>query len=147
MEVSALQRAIFEEAFAGLPLGGICAGKRSVAKYLTEECGFTALHVASAPSTADFPVNPQQICTPTISQANNIVEKVFPNVESLLEFVTERWRERWVLPDIWDGNALRDLLKRPFFILVSVDAPVSLRWQRFKQRCVEKSECPTFLTY
>lgn len=62
---------------------------------------------------------------------------VFETVDALLEFVTKRWRERWVTTDIWDGATLDRLLQRPFFLLVSVDAPVSLRWQRFRDRQVQ----------
>jgi dCMP deaminase len=58
----------------------------------------------------------------------------FPNVDTLLEFVTLRWRENWVTTDIWDEKVVEALLRRPFFLLVSVDAPVSVRWQRFKDR-------------
>ncbi len=52
----------------------------------------------------------------------------------MLEFVTERWKERWVTTDIWNETILKSLLRRPSFIFISVDAPVSLRWQRYKER-------------
>lgn len=65
---------------------------------------------------------------------NNDKEDSFTNVESLLEFVTKNWRQRWVTTDIWNEEILENLLRRPSFILVSVDAPVSLRWKRFRER-------------
>jgi dCMP deaminase len=37
------------------------------------------------------------------------------------------------------------LLRRPFFLLVSVDAPVSVRWQRFKDRCAANKLTPPTL--
>jgi dCMP deaminase len=58
----------------------------------------------------------------------------FPNVDALLEFVTTRWREHFVTTDVWDEATLDALIKRPFFLLISVDAPVSIRWKRFKER-------------
>jgi dCMP deaminase len=58
----------------------------------------------------------------------------FSNVEALLEYVTTRWREHFVTTDIWDEPTLEALIKRPFFLLISVDAPVSMRWKRFKER-------------
>lgn len=61
---------------------------------------------------------------------------LFESVELLLEFVTQRWQERWVTTDIWDGAILDHLIQRPFFLLVSVEAPVSLRWRRFTDRLV-----------
>ena len=60
----------------------------------------------------------------------------FVNADELLDFVTKRWQELWVTCDIWDENVLEIMLRRPFFLLVSVDAPVSLRWKRYKGRSV-----------
>ena len=51
--------------------------------------------------------------------------------------MTKRWQERWVTTDIWDEGILDVLSRRPFFLLISVDAPVSLRWERFKNRCIK----------
>ena len=61
-------------------------------------------------------------------------ERSFSNVDALLEFVTKHWKQRWITTDIWNEQVLENLLRRPSFILVSVDAPVSLRWQRFRER-------------
>lgn len=63
-------------------------------------------------------------------------EFIFQNAESLLDFALKRWQERWVTTDIADANVLDKFLLRPFFLLVSVDAPVSLRWKRFADRFV-----------
>ncbi|KAL1629601.1 Deoxycytidine monophosphate (dCMP) deaminase [Diplodia seriata] len=56
------------------------------------------------------------------------------DVQSLIDFVTKKWQDRWVTTDIWDEDVVDALLRRPFFLLVSVDAPVTLRWERFKAR-------------
>ena len=69
----------------------------------------------------------------------------FNHVDELLEFVTKRWHEHWVTTDIWDEASLESLLRRPFFLLVSVEAPVSIRWQRFRNRCLERSLTPPTL--
>jgi dCMP deaminase len=58
----------------------------------------------------------------------------FSTTDDLLDFVTRQWRERWVTTDIHSEAILDQLLRRPFFILVSVDAPVHVRWQRFHAR-------------
>lgn len=47
--------------------------------------------------------------------------------------------------DIWDDTVVDALLRRPFFLLVSVDAPVSVRWQRFKDRCAANQLTPPTL--
>lgn len=59
--------------------------------------------------------------------------------------VTLRWRERWVTTDIWDDSVVDALLRRPFFLLVSVDAPVSVRWKRFTDRCAASQLTPPTL--
>lgn len=61
-------------------------------------------------------------------------DKTFLTVEALIDFVTKSWQQRWVTTDVWDEGVLETLSRRPFFILVSVDAPVSIRWRRFKER-------------
>ncbi|KAI0005640.1 cytidine deaminase-like protein [Xylariaceae sp. FL0662B] len=58
----------------------------------------------------------------------------FPTVTALLDFVTQHWRARWVTTDIHDEGVLDALARRPFFILISVDAPVTVRWRRHQQR-------------
>jgi dCMP deaminase len=101
--------------FVGL-CGGICAGKHTVAQYLVDHHGFKELrlHQASTNTSTD--------------------EHTFRTVFDLVDFVTKRWRERWVTTDIYNESILDILVRRPFFILISVDAPVSVRWKRFQQR-------------
>lgn len=60
--------------------------------------------------------------------------QIFPTLDSLLEFVTKRWLRHCVLANIRDEAVLDALSKRPFFLLVSVDAPLLTRWQRCQRR-------------
>jgi dCMP deaminase len=77
-------------------------------------------------------------------------ESVFENSDTLLDFVTANWKEHWVTTDIWDETVAETFTRRPFFLLVSVDAPVTVRWERFKNRCLAASLAPpslaTFVT-
>ena len=59
-------------------------------------------------------------------------------------FVTRRWHERWVLPQIDSAEIFEALRWKPFFLLISVDAPVTLRWERFKERHVSYTPCTWF---
>lgn len=102
--------------FIGL-CGGICSGKRTIAQYLVEHHGFTHLFL-------------QHSSNASISDDKH----TFQTVEELVDFVTSRWQQRWVTTDIYSEAVLDILVRRPFFILVSVDAPVSVRWKRFQQR-------------
>ena len=61
---------------------------------------------------------------------------IFDTPEAMLDFVTKRWQEKWVTTDITDVLTIDRFLLRPFFLLVSVDAPVHLRWKRFSDRFV-----------
>ena len=97
--------------------------------FLAAEHGFKAVSLRGSPA-ASMSTSPA-----TNGTRNKHGEShSFANVEDLLEFVTKQWRERWVMTEIADESILDALLRRPFFILVSVDAPISLRWQRYKAR-------------
>lgn len=118
---------------------GICAGKHSVAEYLVQQHGFQRLKLAGAPYPT---INESQDDDLRLKASGLDVESrsnkpmTFPTIEDMLDFVTSRWKQRWVTTDIWDVTTLEKLLLRPFFLLVSVDAPVSLRWKRFRDRYI-----------
>ncbi|KAG9238440.1 cytidine deaminase-like protein [Amylocarpus encephaloides] len=123
--------------------GGICAGKRTVANYLEEHHGFTHLYLrpdkpvqATNGVTKSEDEEQDRKSTRTVPQFNGTSKKElsFDTTDDLLDFVTKRWRERWVTTDIHTESVLDKLFWRPFFILVSVDAPVSVRWKRCHYR-------------
>ena len=112
---------------------GICAGKQSVANYLVNNEDFTQLYLER--------ISTGHLSNKTLVQAQNhadhpsgVEEILFDTVDSLLDVITKQWKRRWVTIDIWNEDILESLLCRPSFLLVSVDAPVSLRWKRFKER-------------
>ena len=117
--------------------GGICAGKQSVADYLVEAHAFSALHLQQCLKDA-CPEDQEERLNSATRRLQLQVDQgkghSFSTVDALLEFVTTRWDQRWVIADIWDEAALDLLSRRPFFLWVSVDAPVMLRWSRFKER-------------
>ncbi|KAL8772191.1 MAG: hypothetical protein Q9209_002626 [Squamulea sp. 1 TL-2023] len=100
--------------------GTILAGKQSVAAYLVECQGFSRLHLAPPNSTArassfadafDYRELP--------SPAKGSKLKCFDKVEELVDHITKRWQQRWVVTDIWDEVVLEKLLRRPSFFLNS----------------------------
>ena len=116
---------------------GICAGKHAIAEYLIRHQGFQLLELANKTHhrLADEPGDDLRLKASEIEQdGESSSEFVFENADLLLDFVTKRWQERWVTTDISDGTTLDRFLLRPFFLLVSVDAPMSLRWKRFSDR-------------
>ncbi|GAB0135717.1 hypothetical protein EsDP_00004044 [Epichloe bromicola] len=60
--------------------------------------------------------------------------RTFASPEALLDYVTLRWRSRFVTTDIPTEAALDVFVRRPFFLLLSIDAPLTVRWRRFQQR-------------
>lgn len=117
---------------------GICAGKHAIAEYLIQHQGFQLVELGNKhyPRLADDLDDDRRLQGADIKAQGSAQssELVFESVESLLDFVTKRWKERWVTADIWEAATLDRFLQRPSSILVSVDAPVSLRWKRFADR-------------
>lgn len=133
--------------------GSICAGKHTTAEYLVQHHGFLRLHLPTpsqyqsrSPSQHPPTPTPDGECEcesdtatyarllPSVTDQKGTRGLSFPDVDALLDFVTKRWREHWVLTDIYDEATLELLLRRPFFLLLNVDAPVGVRYQRFSER-------------
>ncbi|KAI5807487.1 cytidine deaminase-like protein [Peziza echinospora] len=123
--------------------GGICAGKHEVANYLVQEHNFQILTLKTQLPGPRKPLSSEDeeaflfragVPSSTVFDEQGRGAICFFSAEDLLDYVTKRWRDRFVTTDIWDEKVLEILLRRPFFILVSVDAPVSVRWRRYKAR-------------
>jgi dCMP deaminase len=116
--------------------GPICSGKRSVANYLVANHGFVRLRLRPIP---DANPSPSDRCD--LHELSNALEHssvsgdiYFPTIAEMTDYVTKRWRENFVTVDIWTEDDLEIVAKRPFFILVTVDAPVTIRYKRFTER-------------
>ena len=62
----------------------------------------------------------------------------FPDINSLLDHATANWRDNFVTTSIYDESIVEALSRRPFFILLHIDAPISVRWQRFREMSYER---------
>ncbi|KAK3179847.1 Deoxycytidine monophosphate (dCMP) deaminase [Lecanicillium sp. MT-2017a] len=58
----------------------------------------------------------------------------FSTPEELLDFVTKYWKSRFVTTNIPTESVLDVFLRRPFFMLISTDAPLTVRWKRHQDR-------------
>lgn len=117
-------------------IGTICAGKHTTAEYLIQHHNFLRLHLPpqlQSQSQSQSSRDPRFL--PTVTDEKGTRGLTFPDIDSLLDFVTKRWREHWVLTDVWDEGVLDLLMRRPFFMLISVDAPITTRFARFNSRC------------
>ncbi|KAI1126328.1 cytidine deaminase-like protein [Nemania abortiva] len=135
--------------------GAKCAGKSTVAQYLVEHHGFKTLHLENreqerlelkSNGVRESAANGTQ---PNSTEENDLVTGTLPllpkngttrssynftSVGALVDFVTKHWRSRWVTTDVHSEAVLDALSRRPFFILISVDAPVTVRWRRHQAR-------------
>lgn len=56
---------------------------------------------------------------------------IFSNIDALLDHVTVHWRTHYVLLPLNSSALLDALAKRPFFLHVAMDAPITLRHTRY----------------
>ncbi|KAI9882804.1 MAG: Peroxisomal membrane protein PMP27 [Watsoniomyces obsoletus] len=111
--------------------GGRCAGKQTVANHLIDQYGFLRVVRETPGSLAAFQAN-------TAFGGHDVFSPDEPVVRCsdnhhLLDLVTQHWQLRLVT--IIEDEALLDAVaRRPFFLLISIDAPIILRWKRLKSR-------------
>ncbi|PVG01867.1 hypothetical protein CPB86DRAFT_698584 [Serendipita vermifera] len=57
----------------------------------------------------------------------------FDTAGEMLEYATRNWRSDFVTEDLQTREQLDPFLKRPFFLLVEIDAPLMLRFERSRE--------------
>ncbi|PON28263.1 hypothetical protein TGAM01_v202757 [Trichoderma gamsii] len=132
--------------FVGI-CGSICSGKQTVAQYLVEHHGFKRLYLQAPASVSHEDPSSIEDATVTwtlngaVSKSNETSSShFFTTAEELLDFVTRQWRSRFVTTDVPTEQVLDVFIRRPFFLLISIDAPLTLRWRRFQQRSNEPEQ-------
>ena len=109
-----------------------------MANYLVNDHEFAQLYLSPAATTTSLveSFGTFDHATSRRHHDNGILGpgRTFSTVYTLLNFVTKNWQQRWVTTDVTDETVLEALSRRPFFLLVSIEAPVILRWKRFKDR-------------
>lgn len=83
--------------------------------------------------------DPTQSPTKRRPGAATLIEE-FNSTEALIDYATRNWREKLVTTDVSNKEDYDALSKRPFFLFISVDAPLLTRWIRYKQRCQDLDE-------
>lgn len=68
------------------------------------------------------------------------VHKKFNQLTEFIDFVTANWQQNYVISHINDMTMLHGLQKRPFFLHISIDAPISLRYERYCQKSSDSSQ-------
>lgn len=106
-----------------------------MAQYLVDHHGFKDIYLEPSKSLDE---NGIKASSDNAQNGSNSLsprgpsERTFSSAQELLDYVTPRWQDRWVLTEVPDESALDLLSRRPFFLLISVDAPLTLRWRRFQ---------------
>ncbi|KAI8055803.1 cytidine deaminase-like protein [Syncephalis plumigaleata] len=109
-------------------VGPSCSGKHALAQLLVENEGFQRLDVNPLEEHVIY------------DDANNSDDNdnndaiVFPNDKSLIAYVTTRWQKRYVTCDIHTIDTIKQYRHRPFFLLLSIDAPILVRYARYQAR-------------
>jgi dCMP deaminase len=122
--------------------GPICSGKRTIAEYLIQHHNFTRLrlHHPSATGLSSIELGTPAQTPDEVQKLSNGLQSLgehevwFETMGEMVDFVTKRWKENFVTVDIWNEVDLELAIKRPFFLLISVDAPITIRWKRFQER-------------
>lgn len=100
--------------------GTLASGKTEVARHLTFQ-GFKLVAVDEANASNGLASS---------SQSSDLEAQTFPNVDDLLDYITANWRQNFVISHIECMDDLQKLQKRPFFLHISIDAPLLLRYKR-----------------
>ncbi|CZT14045.1 related to dCMP deaminase [Ramularia collo-cygni] len=106
--------------------GGICAGKNSILDYLVSNHAFQVL---SLTSKSDLEAG----------ESTSTSIQFFPTIDALLHHATQNWQQNFATTSIHSESIAEKLSTRPFFILLHIDAPISVRWARYQQKCLSSS--------
>ncbi|KAJ1961376.1 Deoxycytidine monophosphate (dCMP) deaminase [Dipsacomyces acuminosporus] len=115
--------------FIGI-IGSTASGKEEVANYLVSQLNCTRLYLAKGSTNAASKVD---------GDTDDDSRTVFQTAKELLAFVTPRWRNSYVTTDVTDPMDLYLLWKRPFFLVVGIDAPMGLRYKRLESQSARLS--------
>lgn len=124
-------------------LPGICAGKHAVQDYLIKQHHFQPISIHRSASTPSVEKSASEAHVPDGDEDPSAT--TLSNAAELVDWVTKHWQVSYVTTSIYDETIVEALAHRPFFILVHVDAPISVRWQRFKDRCAKAALTPPTL--
>lgn len=113
--------------------GTLGAGKTEIARYLSFQ-GFKFIDFKREynliPNVENLKLNHSE--SSIIADRELKPEILFESLEDLIDHVTRNWLTNFVLTDITTLAELDQLSKRPFFLHISIDAPLKIRYQRHK---------------
>ncbi|CDR42341.1 CYFA0S09e01530g1_1 [Cyberlindnera fabianii] len=111
--------------------GTLGSGKTEIARYLTQK-GFEFIDYKRDTSITDR-INGLDLNEATLDINELTPQTVFESLGDLIDYVTMKWRTLFVMTDINSIHDISLLAKRPFFLHISVDAPLNIRWNRYQK--------------
>ncbi|KAF9207844.1 Deoxycytidine monophosphate (dCMP) deaminase [Haplosporangium sp. Z 27] len=118
--------------FVGI-VGPTCSGKHEIMNVLALVYGFTPLYLTNKNISAI-----KSDIKTTNQNGNTHQENVFDTIEAMLDYVTLNWMKHFVTCDVLTVQGIAILRKRPFFLLLSVESPMMVRYRRCISRCKEQ---------
>ena len=85
-----------------------------------------------APS--DYP-SPNFLTSHAQGAEDHLEPLIFHSPSAMLDYVTLNWKDNFVTTDLCTRALVEIFTKRPFFMLISVDAPLLVRYSRLQKRC------------
>ncbi|WVN89023.1 cysteine-tRNA ligase [Cryptococcus depauperatus CBS 7841] len=104
------------------------SGKGTVLGYLERKYGFKRVGLSKVRNGKE-PISEQRAGSESCS-----TQKTFSNPSDLLDYATHNWLSHFVTTDLRTHAEIEVFIKRPFFLLVSVDGPLRVRFEREKAR-------------
>ncbi|KAF9373813.1 Deoxycytidine monophosphate (dCMP) deaminase [Podila verticillata] len=114
--------------FIGI-VGPACSGKHEVANLLTIHYGFVQLGLKCDSSEGATRARSRSLAR------TGLPHKDFDTIEQMLDYVTLHWMDHYVTCDVHTVQGISILRKRPFFLLLSVESPMMMRYRRCVDRC------------
>ncbi|EGG07248.1 uncharacterized protein MELLADRAFT_35707 [Melampsora larici-populina 98AG31] len=102
-------------------IGSRYAGKDTIAQHLVTQHAFKEVRITTSRSDG-------------IDMNQSTSDKLrFTDHDGFLDYSTKHWSHDFVTTDLQSKIEIEKFLKRPFFVLVNVEAPTRLRWERLYQ--------------
>ncbi|OCF72058.1 dCMP deaminase [Kwoniella mangroviensis CBS 8886] len=134
-------------------IGTPSSGKQTILEYLEKKYGFKRVRLEKkgkavidqakiSGNELDQPMNELRVSssitptpsTPLESSSSNLT---FTSHSSLLDFITRNWLSHHVTTDLTSYEEIEPFVKRPFFLCVSIDGPILVRYEREKIKASE----------
>lgn len=115
-------------------LGARCSGKDTIAKYLTDAQGFQRVHLSSQIHSRASSSYETRSEPPNASSSTQAAHIQFQTPSDFLDYATLHWRSHFVTTVRLSRHDLEAFRKRPWVLLVNVEAPLTWRFARSTAR-------------